>query len=33
LFLGGSGIILVFVRRRVCGFSLLRCHRGLVFEL
>ena len=29
----GSGIILVVLQRRVCGFPLLWCHRGLVYEL
>jgi len=33
VFLGGSGIILVVLQRRVCGFSLVWCHRGLVVEL
>ena len=33
VFLGGSGIILVVLRRRLCGFPLLRCHQGLVYEL
>ena len=30
---GGSGIILVVIRRRVCGFPLVWCHRGLVYKL
>jgi hypothetical protein len=33
VFLGGSGIILVVLHRRLCGFPLLRCHQGLVYEL
>ena len=33
VFLRGSGIILVVLQRRVCGFPLLWCHRGLVYEL
>ena len=33
VFLGGSGIILVVIRRRVYGFPLVWCHRGLVYEL
>ena len=33
MFLGGSGIILVVIHGRVCGFPLVWYHRGLVIEM